>query len=213
MELKNICVIGAGVMGRQIALNAAVAGYRVSLTDAFVEIFDEANAWAEGFLDKSVQEGEMDLDDAGTALGRLTCEPDMDAAIGMADLIIECIAEKEEAKYELFERINKVAPAHAVVAGTSSYIPSSRFAKAFDDPSRLLNIHYFDPAMHMKLVEAVRGEHTSGRTLATVKGFIRSVGKICIVVDKEADGFVANRLMRAIQDEAPYLLVSGLHTS
>lgn len=210
VELKNVCVIGAGVMGRQIALNAAAAGYQVWLCDSFPDALAPAKAWAKSFLDKSVQKEKMTREKADEALSRMECTSDVDAAIADADLIIEAIIEKEDIKRALFEKINVTAPAETIVASNSSFMPSSKFADVFKDPSRLANLHYFNPAMLMKLVEIVRGPHTSDQTVEILKQFVGSIGKTYIIVNKEIEGFVVNRLLRAVQNEAFYLLDNGI---
>ena len=210
MEIKNVCVVGAGVMGRQIALNAAVSGYQVSLCDAFPDTLKEAGEWAKGFLDKSVQKEKMTKEEAARALERLVYAQDMEAALKDADLVIEAIIEKEDIKRAFFEKVKACASANTIVASNSSFMPSSKFADIFEDPSRLANLHYFNPAMLMKLVEIVRGPHTGDQTVEALKHFVDSIGKTYILVNKEIDGFVVNRLLRAIQNEAFFLYQEGV---
>lgn len=209
-KIHNVCVIGAGVMGRQIALNGAVSGFQVVLTDSFPAALEKAGAWAKSYLTTSVEKGKMTQEEMEAALGRLTVDQPLEDALKQADLVIEAIIEEEEAKRELFTTVSKIAPAHAIVTSNSSYIPSSVFAPFFSDPGRLANLHYFNPAMRMKLVEIVRGEHTADETIDTLKEFVSAVGKTYIVVNKEIEGFVVNRLLRAVQDEGYFLLENGI---
>lgn len=210
VEIKKVFIAGAGVMGRQIALNAAVAGYQVSLYDAFANMLEEAQTWATGFLDKSVQKEKTTREEADKALARLVYEEGIETALAGADLVIEAIIEKEDIKRDFFVQVKAFAPAHAIVASNSSFMPSSMFADIFDDPSRLANLHYFNPAMLMKLVEIVRGPHTGEQTVEALKRFVDSIGKIYILVNKEIDGFVVNRLLRALQNEAFFLFQEGI---
>lgn len=210
MELKNVCIIGAGAMGRQIALNAAAAGYQVWLCDSFSDALASAKAWAKGFTDKSVQKGKMTREQSDAAINRIDFETDMITAIAGAELVIEAVIEKEDIKRALFETISQTARPETIIVSNSSYMPSSRFADLFKDPSRLANLHYFNPAMLMKLVEIVRGPHTGDQTVEILKQFVGSIGKTYILVNKEIEGFVVNRLLRAIQSEAFYLLENGI---
>ena len=209
-SIKKVAVFGAGVMGRQIALNAAVSGYDVCLTDSFPEVCLNASKWAEGFLSGSVEKGKMSRDAADKALARLVYVQSVKEAAEGCDLVIEVIVEDEQVKRELFIEIDPVLPADAIITSNSSFIPSSRFAKDVRNPGRLCNLHYFNPAMLMKLVEIVRGEHTDDETVETMVEFVESIGKQSIVVNKEIEGFVVNRLLRACQNEAFYLYQNGI---
>ena len=209
-DIQKVCVIGAGVMGQQIALNAAVSGFTVVLTDSFPKALEKAGDWSRAYLNTSVQKGKMKQEEMDAALGRLILEGDLEKALPDADLVIEAIIEEEKAKRELFATVSRTAPGDAIVTSNSSYIPSSRFADLFSDPGRLANLHYFNPAMRMKLVEIVRGPHTADETIEALKKFVAAVGKTYIVVNKEIEGFVVNRLLRAVQDEGYFLLESGV---
>lgn len=208
--IKKVCVVGAGIMGRQIALNAAVGGYETTLCDSFAEVLGSARDWAAGFMEKSVQKGKMTRAEADQTLARLRCEADLKAALAGTDLVIEAIVEKEDAKRTLFETVNAYAPPDAIITSNSSYMPSSQFIPYITNPSRLANLHYFNPAMLMKLVEIVSGEHTGAETVEALKQFVKTIGKTYILVHKEISGFVVNRLLRALQNEAFFLLENGI---
>lgn len=209
-EIKTVTVTGAGVMGRQIALNAAVNGFNVRLGDTFPDACSKASKWAEEFLAKSVEKGKSSREDADTALARVHYTESIAEAVEGCDLVIEAIIEDEEIKRALFREITAAAPKDAIIATNSSYIPSSRFASDVEAPGRLCNLHYFNPAMLMKLVEIVRGDHTDDETVQSLKAFVKAVGKNFIVVNKEIEGFVVNRLLRACQNEAFSLYENGI---
>ena len=209
-QIQRVCVIGAGVMGRQIALNAAAGGFAVVLADSFPDALKEAGAWSRSYLEGSVQKGKLTQEEMEGTLARVTLEDSLEAALSGADLVIEAIIEEEAVKRELFTTVSRAAPPDAIVTSNSSYIPSSTFAGLFQEPGRLANLHYFNPAMRMKLVEIVRGPHTSGETIEALKQFVTAVGKTYIIVEKEIEGFVVNRLLRAVQDEGYYLLEHGV---
>lgn len=209
-EIKIVCVVGAGIMGRQIALNAAVHGYKSILTDSSEQALEEASSWCTRYLATSVEKNKMSQQEADSALKRLLFEPSIQAAASKADLIIEAIVEKLDIKCGLFEELSKWAPEDALLTSNSSYIPSSSYISYVRSPERLANLHYFNPAMRMDLVEIVRGEHTSDATIELLKQFTESCGKTYILVHKEVEGFVVNRLLRAMQDEAYNLLENGV---
>lgn len=209
-EIKTVAVIGAGVMGRQIALNAAVNGFEVRLADTFPQACEKGEEWAKGFTAKSVQKGKSTQEEAEAALDRITYTKDITQAVTGCDLVIEAIIEDEDVKRELFVLVNENAPKDALITTNSSFIPSSRFINDVDHPERMCNLHYFNPAMLMKLVEIVRGDHTGEDTVNALKVFITAVKKDFIVVNKEIEGFVVNRLLRAVQNEAFFLYSNGI---
>ncbi|GHV65286.1 hypothetical protein AGMMS49587_19290 [Spirochaetia bacterium] len=208
--IQTAAVLGAGVMGRQIALNAAVNGFTVLLADTFPGACEKAAEWAGDFLAKSVEKGKSTREEADKALGRISYLKDLTQAVIGCDLVVEAIIEDEDAKKALFTEVNAHAPADAIITTNSSFIPSSRFIGIVENPGRLCNLHYFNPAMLMKLVEIVRGEHTAGETVEALKAFVQALGKEYIVVNKEIEGFVVNRLLRAVQNEAFFLYQNGI---
>lgn len=211
-QIQTVCVVGAGRMGREIALNAAVYGHKVTLTDTFPQALEQAKNWAEGYVAKSVEKGKMTRQEADDALARCSVIEDLGQAVKDADLVIECIIEDVDAKKELFRQLDQMAPAEALLVTNSSYLPSSRFAPETKRPSQVANLHYFNPAMRMELVEIVKGPHVSEHTVELLKQFADSIHKTAIVVRKELDGFVVNRIVKAVADEAFYLLDNGVAT-
>ena len=211
-DIKTVCVIGAGIMGRQIALNAAVHNYSSVLCDVSEEALVAAKAWCTDYLNKSVEKQKMTKENAEGALARLAFEPSIEKASKQADLVIEAIVEKLDIKRELFANLSKWAPEDALLTSNSSYIPSSSYADIVKNPSRVANLHYFNPAMRMELVEIVKGEHTADDTVQALEAFITGCEKIFIIVNKEVEGFIVNRLLRAMQDEAYRLLEDGVAT-
>lgn len=211
-QIQTVCVVGAGRMGREIALNAAVYGHTVTLTDTFPQALEQAKSWMKGYLDKSVEKKKMSRQDADAALTRCTAVEALSDAVHQADLVIECIIEDVDAKKELFRKLDQWAPAEALLVTNSSYLPSSRFAPETKRPGQVANLHYFNPAMRMELVEIVKGPHVSEHTVDLLKQFAQSLHKTAIVVRKELDGFVVNRIVKAVADEAFYLLDNGVAT-
>ena len=213
-KVKTVAVIGAGVMGQQIAMNTAIkgreAGFRVLLCDSFAAAAEKAAAWADQYLAGRVKKGRLTQEEADEAKSRLIISTDVDACAKEADLIIEAIIEKLEVKQELFERISRICGKDTVLSTNSSNIVSSKLAGVTAHPERLLNIHYFNPALVMELVEIVRGPHTGEEAVRTAAAFARATGKTPIIIQKEIPGFVVNRINAAVTHEALSLLEKGV---
>lgn len=215
-QIKTVVVIGAGAMGRQIAMNTALNGrahdYKVILCDSFPAAVEKAKAWAEEYLKGRVAKGRVTQEEADKIASNLSFSQDVDAAVAQADFVIEAIIEDLKIKRELFERISKIVKPDAILATNSSNMVSSKFADVTVHPDRLLNIHYFNPALVMELAEIVRGPHTSEDAIHIAYEFARSTGKKPIIINKEIPGFVANRINAAVTREACLLLEKGIAT-
>lgn len=211
-EIKKVCVAGAGLMGKQIALNAAVGGYEVTLYDSFPAAAEKAAVWAKDFLTGRVQKGKMAQDVAEGALARFKIVGDLAEAATGADLVIEAIIEKEDEKKKFFQQVNGLVDQDALIATNSSFMVSSRFVDCVSNPARLANLHYFNPAMAMKLVEIVKGPHTADETVQALYDFVKKVGKMPVIIQKEWNGFIVNHISSAITVAALELLENGVAT-
>ena len=215
-QLKTVAVVGAGAMGQQIAMNTALNGrkqnYKVILCDSFPAALEKAEKWAEEYLAGRVQKGRITQEEADQVKGNLTFSQDVDGAAQEADLVIEAIIEDLQAKRDLFQKISRVAKPDAVLGTNSSNLVSSKLADVTEHPERLLNMHYFNPALVMKLVEIVRGPHTGEEAVQTAREFAIRTGKSPIIIQKEIAGFVANRINAAVTREACNLLEKGIAT-
>lgn len=213
-DCKTIVVIGAGVMGQQIAMNTAIkgraAGYQVILCDSFPTAVEKAQAWADKYLAGRIAKGRLTQEQVDEVKKNLTITGDVDGSAAKADLIIEAIVEKLEVKRELFGRISKLCKPDTVLATNSSNIVSSKLADVTEHPERLMNIHYFNPALVMELVELVRGPHTGDEAVELAHTFAINTGKTPIILHKEIAGFVANRINAAVVHEALSLLEKGV---
>ncbi len=210
MEVKTICVVGAGNMGHQIALSAALAGYTVTCTDIDGEILRKAENFADTYLPERVAKGKLTGDQAGAARARISFTGDLAEAAGGADLVIEAVIEKLDVKRKLFAQLDKICPPHAILATNSSYIVSSKIADVTGRPEKVCNMHFFNPALVNKLVEVVKGPHTSEETAGTVMEVSRQMGKIPVLLQKEIYGFLVNRIVSAVKNEAIYLYDMGI---
>ncbi|MFK0289289.1 3-hydroxyacyl-CoA dehydrogenase family protein [Streptomyces sp. NPDC090442] len=209
---KKLAVIGAGLMGSGIAQVSAQAGWDVVLRD----VTDEALARGKGGIaasyEKFVAKGKLTASDAEQALARITTTTDLDA-VADADLVVEAVFEKIEVKREIFQTLDKLAKDEAVLASNTSAIPITKIAAATSRPERVVGTHFFSPVPLMQLCELVRGYKTSDETLATAREFAESVGKTCVVVNRDVAGFVTTRLISALVVEAARLYESGVATA
>lgn len=217
MKIKNVkiaAVIGAGTMGRQIAMNTLLNGreygYRVFLCDSYASAVKSAAKWAEEYLESRVTKGRITREVKEELLSRLAITSNVDEAVKDADLVIEAVIEKLEVKKDLFSRISRIVEPDTILGTNSSNIVSSKIADCVDHPERLMNIHYFNPALVMKLVEIIRGPHTGNEAIESAKEFAEHTGKAPIIIQKEVPGFVVNRINAAVANEACSLLANGV---
>lgn len=215
-DIKTVVVIGAGAMGQQIAMNTVLNGrardYKVILCDSFSAAIQKAEKWAADYLAGRVAKGRLTQEEADSVAANLTITSDVDGAAAQADFVIEAIIEDLEVKKELFGRISKLCKPDAILSTNSSNIVSSKLAGVTEHPERLLNVHYFNPALVMKLVELVKGPHTSDEAIEAAKALALNTGKTPIVLNKEIAGFVVNRINAAVVHEALSLLEQGIAT-
>lgn len=205
-DVKKICVVGAGNMGHQIALQAAISGFQVSCTDLNATVLQGAQDFAANWLKGRVEKQKLTEEEAQAIGQRLSFTSNLEEAAADADFVIEAIIEILEVKRKLFRQLDKICPPHTIFATNSSYIVSSRIADATDRPEKVLNMHFFNPALIMKLVEVVKGPHVSEETAEIAMEVCRALDKVPARVNKEIYGFIANRIFSAITQEACYLL-------
>lgn len=213
MELKDlyqIAVIGAGNMGHQIALLCAMHGYRTRATDQSRNALEKARKFAQDYLDSRVQKQKLTAEEASDALSNLSFTPHLPEAAGEADYVIETVTEDLELKRKVFRDLDLLAPPHAILATNSSTFVSSLLADATRRPSQVLNMHFFNPALVMKLVEVVQGPHVAEETARISMGLAERLDKVPVLIRKEVEGFLLNRIFRAINREALWLLDMGV---
>ena len=205
MEIKKVCVAGGGLMGRQIALNSAIYGYELYLTDKSPEVCDAVVKWADEYLAGRIEKGRLTEEQVQSTKARFNVVKSLTDAAKDADLVIEAIVEVLDIKRSFFKELDPLLRKDTIIATNSSYMVSSNFADCVSNPGRLANAHYYNPALVMKLVEVVQGPHTDEATAAALMDFLKKTGKTPIWMKKEIDGFVANRFIRVINDQAFYL--------
>lgn len=209
-DIKNVCIVGAGNMGHQIALQCAISGYTVKCTDVVPEILKKAEDFADSYLAGRVKKGKMSEDDAKTIRARISFTGSLEEASKDADYVIEAILERLSLKRTVFADLDKFAPKHAILATNSSMIVSSKIADATNRPDKICNLHFFNPALVMKLVEVVQGPHVSDETAQISMQFCEKIGKVPVHIKKEVYGFILNRIFGAINREAMWQLEMGV---
>ncbi|MCB5910875.1 3-hydroxyacyl-CoA dehydrogenase family protein [Streptomyces pinistramenti] len=206
---RKLAVIGAGLMGSGIAQVSAQAGWDVVLRDVTDGALARGKDGIAASYEKFVSKGKLEAAAAEQALARITTTTDLDA-VSDADVVVEAVFEKIEVKREIFQALDKLAKDEAVLASNTSAIPITKIAAATSRPERVVGTHFFSPVPMMQLCELVRGYKTSDETLAAAREFAESVGKTCIVVNRDVAGFVTTRLISALVVEAAKLYESGV---
>lgn len=209
-QINKILVVGAGAMGSQIGMVGALAGYTVTIQDVADSMLAAAKDQLTERMDASVAKGRRSRQDADAALARLTFTTSLEEGAADADFVIEAATEKLDIKRSIFAALGQAAPPHAILATNSSTLGSSKVADESGRPEQVCNMHFFNPALVMKCVEVVRHDKTSQATVDTTMELARAMGKAPVLINREIPGFVANRLMGAIRDEALRLYSDGI---
>ncbi|MBH0155694.1 3-hydroxyacyl-CoA dehydrogenase family protein [Fictibacillus sp. 5RED26] len=211
MSIQRVAVVGSGAMGSQIAMVCALAGYPVVLQDVREESLVKGKEQLKKQMEKRVTKGKLTSNEVKQAFNLITFTTSLDE-LSEADLVIEAIIEKLDAKKELFQNVEKIVSEQTILATNSSTIVSSKIAEAVSRPENVCNIHFFNPALVMELVEVVKGPHTSNQTSERCMDFVRSINKAPVLLKKEISGFIANRILGKLMDEALFLYENGYAT-
>jgi 3-hydroxybutyryl-CoA dehydrogenase len=208
--IQRIAVVGAGLMGHGIALELAAYGFAVQLHDRDQAQLDRAREGIATGLARLVEIERITPGDAAAAPARVSMGRDLRAAVTDTDLVIEAVSEDLEVKRTVFHDMDAWAPPRAIFASNSSTFMPSLLAAVTDRPERVIVAHYFNPPYLLPLVELVRGEQTSDDTVETLRALYQSIGKSPAVVQREAPGFVGNRLQMALLREALAIVDAGI---
>jgi 3-hydroxybutyryl-CoA dehydrogenase len=212
-DIKKICVVGAGNMGHQISLLCAIHGYKTTCTDVVPDILKKAEKFADTYLPGRVEKGKLTKEVAEQARKNISFTLDLKEAVKDADYVIEAVVEVLDVKRKIFADLDRLAPAYAILATNSSAIVSSLIADVTKRPSKVLNLHFFNPALVMKLVEVVKGPHVSDETAQISMDLCRKLEKEPVLIKKEVEGFLLNRIFRVISREALWMLEMGIATA
>jgi len=211
MAIKNITVIGAGTMGNGIAHVFAQYGYAVTINDIRADLIEKGVATISGNLDRQVKKGLITEDGKAKVLGGLGRETDLRKAVSKADLVIEAATENWEIKKGIFATLSAAAPAHAILASNTSSISITQIGAVTGRPEKVIGMHFMNPVPVMKLVEVIRGLSTDDTTTASVMELAKALEKTPVEVN-DYPGFVANRILLPMINEAVYCVMEGVAT-
>jgi len=209
-DINNVCVVGAGNMGHQIALQAAIVGFKVKCSDVNAETLKKADAFVDSYLPGRVEKGRLTAEQAKQARDNISFVDSLEEAASDADFVIEAATEVLSLKRKIYADLDRIAPKHAILATNSSAIVSSKIADATQRQDKVVNMHFFNPALVMKLVEVVKGPHVSDETAELTMQMSKVMQKVPVLLKKEVDGFLLNRIFAAISKEATWLLEMGV---
>ncbi len=207
MDVKTLAVVGAGQMGAGIAQVAAQSGLRVVLVDVSSELVQRGLGGIRAQLDKAVSKGKLKADEAQAALSRLSGGSPEETR--SAQFAVEAVTENEPVKKKVFADLARAMPPDAILATNTSSIPITRIAASVPNPERVIGMHFMNPVPVMQLVEIIRGAQTSDATYAATRALAERMGKTT-VLSKDMPGFIVNRILIPMINEACFALQEGL---
>ncbi|MDD2276181.1 MAG: 3-hydroxyacyl-CoA dehydrogenase NAD-binding domain-containing protein [Smithellaceae bacterium] len=209
MEIKKICVLGAGLMGNGIAQVCAQAGYEVALRDIEQRFVEGGMNTIKKNLARDVEKGKMTQAHMEAVLGRITPTLDLKQAAAGADVVVEVVIEVMDVKKKVYAELETVVPEHCLFFTNTSGLSITEMAAVTGRPDRFIGTHFFNPVPVMRLLEIIRGHQTSDETLRAAQEWGKKIGKEVITV-KEAPAFVVNRILCTMLNEAFFVLDEGL---
>jgi len=209
MEVKKPFVVGAGIMGAGVGQLCAQQGYEVTVVDISDEIVEKAKGKVTAGLGRRVENGKITQEEMDAVLSRLNWSADLDLA-GDSDFVVEAIIENIEAKKEVFQKLDSICPPETILATNTTALSVSDIASATQRPDKVIGMHFFNPAVIMKLVEIIRGDQTSDETIAATKKFAEDLGKVPIATAKEAPAGIVSRVLAGLLNEAATVYADGI---
>ena len=209
MEIKNVCILGAGLMGSGIAQVCAQAGLKVTIMDIEQRFIDAGMNTIKKNLNRDVEKGKRTKEDMASILGRITPTLDLKEAAGNADVVVEVVIEVMDVKKQVYRELEEIVPAYCLFFTNTSGLSITEMAAQTKRPERFIGTHFFNPVPVMRLLEIIRGYETSDETLEIAKVWGKKIGKEVIVV-KEAPAFAVNRILCVMINEAFYALDEGI---
>lgn len=207
--MQNITVIGAGTMGNGIAHVFAMKGFKVNLVDVSAAALEKGLATISGNLDRMVKKEQITEVDKQTTLANITTHTALEDGVKNADLVVEAATENIDLKLKIFQQMDSHAPANAILATNTSSISITKIAAVTNRPEKVIGMHFMNPVPVMKLVEVIRGYATDDITTTTIMEMSQKLGKIPVEVN-DYPGFVANRILMPMINEAIYTLYEGV---
>jgi len=209
MEITKVCVLGAGIMGSGIAQVVAEAGYQVAIRDIETSFVEKGISTIKANLDRAVSKGKKDASEAEAVMKRIKGTTDLKEAAQDCQLVIEAVVEIMDVKKQVFKELDSICPESTIFASNTSGLSITEMASVTKRPDRFIGMHFFNPVPVMKLVELIRGFATSDETYQIAKNFVEKIGKTPVEV-KEAPGFVVNRILCPMINEAIFVYSEGL---
>jgi len=206
MEIKNITVLGSGIMGHGIAQVSAMAGYNVVLRDIEQQFLDKAMGKIKWSLDKLVSKEKISEEQRDEIFSRIVPIVDLNDAVRHSDLVIEAVPEIMDLKKKVYAELDKVANDSVIFASNTSTLPITEIADTISRPEKFIGIHFFNPPQLMKLVEVIPGQKTSDDVTNLTINFVKSVNKTPVTCRKDVPGFIINRLFIPLVHEACYVM-------
>ena len=206
MEIKNITVLGSGIMGHGIAQVSAMAGYNVILRDIEQQFLDKAIGKIKWSLDKLVSKEKISESQRDEIFSRIKPIVDLKDAVHDCDLVIEAVPEIMDLKKKVYAELDEVADERIIFASNTSTLPITEIANTISRPKKFIGIHFFNPPQLMKLVEVIPGQETSDEITNLTINFVKSVNKIPVTCRKDVPGFIVNRLFIPLVHEACYVM-------
>ncbi|MGM0923742.1 MAG: 3-hydroxybutyryl-CoA dehydrogenase [Bacillota bacterium] len=208
MSIQNVMVIGAGQMGSGIAQVCAMAGYKVYLNDLKEEFVQKGFAAIDKNLQRQVDKEKMTAGQKHEILGRLTASIDLQDA-AKTDLVIEAAVENMKIKSDIFAKLDEITPEHTILATNTSSLPITEIAASTKRPEKVIGMHFMNPVPVMKLVEIIRGLATSEEVYQAIEDMTKTLKKVPVEVN-DFPGFVSNRILMPMINEAIYTLYEGV---
>ena len=206
MEIKNITVLGSGIMGHGIAQISAMAGYNVVLRDIEQKFLDKAMDKINWSLEKLVSKEKISKDERDKITTRIKPMVDLSNAVHDSDLVIEAVPEIMDLKKQVYRELDKVADGRIIFASNTSTLPITEIANTISRPEKFIGIHFFNPPQLMKLVEVIPGQKTTDDIIKTTINFVESVKKVPVICRRDVPGFIINRLFIPLVHEACYVM-------
>ena len=209
MEIKNVCVLGAGLMGNGITQVCAQAGFQVAMRDIEQRFIDGGMNTIRKNLSRDVEKGKRTKEDMEAILGRVKPTLDLKEAAANADVVVEVVIEVMDVKKQVYKELEETVPAHCLFFTNTSGLSITEMAAITKRPDRFIGTHFFNPVPVMRLLEIIRGYETSDETLEIAKEWGKKIGKEVIVV-REAPAFAVNRILCIMLNEAFFALDEGV---
>lgn len=209
MDIKRPFVLGTGIMGAGIGQLCAQKGYDVDIVDISNEILDKARAKVQKGMERRIEKGKITQEDMDSVLSRMHWSTDIEKAAN-SDFVFEAVLENMDLKKEIFGKFAAICSPGTILATNTTALSISQIASAATHPERVIGMHFFNPAVIMKLVEIIRGDETSDATVEKAKAFAEKLGKVPIATFKEAPAGIVSRVLAGLLNEAAVVYADGI---